>query len=197
MDTSPPEPVKQWMRSVDEPWKACERADWFIYVAREHGYSVRQVVQALARTMAAIPGPAELRDVIEALRELTEVCASGRRPSPALEEQLRVNVRPRLIDWNVALQYQHAEEVPDGIPRRATLAEEPVRQWANAALRLRTALELDGASMEPWAVLTLVAQYVVFVRADTSAVRSTRELDEAHRHVSDALRAELLSIGGV
>jgi hypothetical protein len=119
-----------------------------------------------------------------------------------LDGQIRVNVRPRVIDWNVARQY-HGTSAAAGIPRRATLSEEPVRASANAAFRLRKAL--DGTGDEPWALLVLVAQYIVFERvggggtplynhAETEAV-STREA-EAHRSVCGALRAELSALRG-
>jgi hypothetical protein len=205
MDTSAPEPLKQWIRSVEDPWDACERADWFIYVARNRGCAARHVVRALARNMPPLQGPPKLGEMSEPLRELIAACASGEPPSPALEAQIKANVRPRLIDWNVALQY-HGPSVPEGVPRRATPSEEPVRAWANAALRLQKGLDLDATKDEPWVVLVLVAQYIVFDRAGSGLnplhnhveadARSTREV-EAHRQVCDALRTELSTMGGV
>lgn len=189
MSASPPEPVKNWMRTVADPWMACERADWFIYVAHHQGCSLRSVVRALARNMPPLQSSADLHDLTEVLCALNAVFATGALPDAAMEEQLRVRVRPRLVDWNVALQYEYAAEVPDGIPPRATPAEEPVRQWGNAALRLRDALELDGTSIESWTVLTLVAQFIVFVRAG----RCERAL--ANRELCNALRTELTANG--
>ncbi len=199
MDRSIPEPVRQWMLSVDDPWKACERADWFIHVARHRGCTPRHVVQALARNMPPLRAPPDLRAMTEAIRELIAQCASGEHPSSALEARLRVEVRPRLTGWNVARQY-HGQSVPEGIPRPATASEEPVRTSANAALRLRKALDVDGSGDDVWAPLVLVAHYIVFERAGSgrnplynhveAAPLSTSEA-ETHRHLCDALRAEL------
>jgi hypothetical protein len=179
MDPLAPERVSQWIRSVEDPWNACERADWFIYVARHHGCRVPHVVQALARNVPPIQGPTDLRDMIEPLRELIAACASGERPSPALDEQLRTKVRPRVIDWNVARQYQ-GPSAPEGIPARAAPSEEAARASANAALRLRKALDLDGTSDEPWAVLALVALYIAFDRGGSGR-------NPLHNHVEAAL----------
>ena len=190
------------MRSIDDPWTACERADWFIYVARRRGCLARHVVQALARHMPPVRGPSELREMVEPLRELIARCASGERPSLALQQQIRNGVRPRLTDWNVARQY-HGTSVPEGISARATPSEEPLRASANAALRLRKALD-DGTGEEPWVALVLVAQHIVFDRAGggRSPLYNHVEADalparevEAHRHLCDALRAELSAIG--
>lgn len=199
MHTSAPEPVKRWMRSVEDPWLACERADWFLYVARDRSCLVRDVAQALARRMPPLDVPPELRELDGPLRELLLACTSGEAASPALDRKIRAIVRPRLVDWNIARQF-HGPVVPEGIPERATPREEPVRGWANAVLRLQKSLELDSTSDEPWAVLGLVAQYIVFERAGSSLtplhnhveieLRPAREA-EAHRHLCDALRADL------
>lgn len=198
-----PEAVRQWMSSATDPWRACERADWFIYVSHHHGYPARHLVQALARNMPPFQGPPELGQMIGPLRELIAECSVGNELSPALEEQIRSSVRPQLIDWNVARQ-SHGMSTPDGIPRRASTSEEPVRAWANAALRLRKALGADATNDESWADLVLVAQYIVFERAGSgrsplynhvnAQARSPREV-ETHRHLCDSLRAELSALG--
>ena len=192
MDASIPESVRRWMRSTDDPWNACKRADWFVYVARHQGCPVRHIAQALARHMPPILGPAELRALTEPLRELAAACASGERPDQALEETIRLEVRPRIVDWNVARQF-HGPSVPEGIPRRATAAEEPVRQSANATLRLWKVLESDDAS-EEWPVLVLVAQYIVSCRSGSNALYNHVDA-EGDQGLCDALRAELHRLG--
>src|SRR5438067_4804325 len=99
-----PDAVLRWMRSERDPWANCARADWFIYVARHHGYSIRHVVQALARNLPTLQEH-EPREMVLPLRELVARCAAGERPSSTLEEQIRRDVRPRLVDWNIARQY--------------------------------------------------------------------------------------------
>lgn len=197
MDASIPESVRQWMRSTDDPWNTCERADWFVYVAHHQGYPVRHIAQALARHLPPIPDPAELRDLTEPLRELAAACASGERPRAVLEETIRLEVRPRIVDWNVARQF-HGPSVPESIPRRATVAEEPVRASANATLRIWRVLESDDAGEKAWPGLVLVAQYLMFCRTGQAPLYNHVEADAAFttdRGLCDALRVELHRLG--
>jgi hypothetical protein len=202
MDRWVPESVQRWLHSTDDPWSSCERADWFIFVARDRECSVRSVVRALARNMPPIRDAADLEELTEPLRELIAACASAGAPSAALEETIRATLQPRITDWNIAHQYPSIRQpLPEGV-RRATPAEEPVRASANAALRLWRALKPNAESERVWPPLALVAQHIVFERASSSRnplynlidfdAASERERD-VHREICEALRSELLA----
>lgn len=116
--------------------------------------------------MPEVDHPPAYREMAQAVFALIATYASGDEPNPALEEQIRLRVKPQLIDWNLgrtqARLARHGASTPEGFPEPPPKATAALHETTNAALRLHHAAKLHRSGDEQWhAVLTLVALHIV------------------------------------
>lgn len=199
-----PDAMKRWMRSANDPWIDCERADWLIYVAHARDVKARTLIAALARCLPRAEVPPELLDVAKTIDDLVTVLASLMDVSDALADEVRTRLVPQVSDWNHGRSYgvlaRSGAETPDGFPLPPSAEVEPLRTRANAVLRLKRAGELHQRGDEQWyALLALVALHIVFQQlGGGSPLYNHVEMEElssdevaAHERVCRELRTEL------